>query len=59
MLVIHRVEGEVLRSVAASLRTDCRTPMETIRRSSRGNVLGRAVIDRQTIHVHDIDGSSR
>src|SRR5262249_45128726 len=46
---VLRVEGEELRLVAAH-----GTPsMPSVRRLTRGHVVGRAVIDRKTIHVRD------
>ncbi|MFN0074048.1 MAG: ATP-binding protein [Chloroflexota bacterium] len=51
--VIFRVEGDILREAASfgSLPTAARQAGLPI---SRGSVNGRAVIDRQTIHVHDL-----
>ncbi len=47
---VLRVEGAGLRLVAAS-----GTPsMPSVRRLTRGHLVGRAVIDRQTIHVRDL-----
>jgi len=47
---VLRVEGEVLRLVAAF-----GTPsMPSVRRLTRGHLVGRAVIDRKTIHVRDL-----
>ena len=47
---VLRVEGEMLR-----LMTAVGAPsMPSLRRLSREHVVGRAVIDRRTIHVHDL-----
>ena len=47
---VLRVDGEVLRLVAAF-----GTPsMPSVRPLTRGHLVGRAVIDRQTIHVRDL-----
>jgi two-component system NtrC family sensor kinase len=47
---VLRVEGDVLRLVSA-----CGSPsMPPVRSISRGHAVGRAVIDRQTIHVRDM-----
>jgi GAF domain-containing protein/DNA-binding response OmpR family regulator len=47
---VLRVDGEVLRLVAAFGAPS----MPSIRRVTRGHLVGRAVIDRQTIHVRDL-----
>jgi signal transduction histidine kinase/HAMP domain-containing protein len=52
---ILRVDGDVLRSVASCGPSPVRYGAEGLR-ISRGSVSGRAVIDRQTIHVHDLAG---
>ncbi len=49
--VIYRVDGDVLQWVAICGSMPIRsTPL----RLTRGSVTGRAVVDRQTIHVHDL-----
>ena len=53
--VIFRLDGDVLKRVAIcgsipNAGKRCRV--------SRGSVSGRAVVDRQTIHIHDIDAES-
>ncbi len=53
--VIYRLDGDVLQRVAICGAIPIRsTPL----RLSRGTVSGRAVVDRQTIHIHDIDAES-
>jgi GAF domain-containing protein len=47
---VLRVEGEVLRLVAACGAT----AMPSVRQLTRGHLVGRAVIDRRTIHVRDL-----
>ena len=47
---VLRVEGEVLRLVAAFGAPS----MPSVRRLTRGHLVGRAVIDRETIHVRDL-----
>jgi signal transduction histidine kinase len=47
---VLRVEGEMLRLVAASGVS----AMPSVRRLTRGHLVGRAVIDRKTIHVRDL-----
>ncbi|HEY4721318.1 MAG TPA: GAF domain-containing protein, partial [Anaerolineae bacterium] len=51
--VIHRVQGEALRMAAHYGEI----PIPTIARTlslDRNTVVGRAVVDRQTLHIHDI-----
>ncbi|MGH2359083.1 MAG: GAF domain-containing protein, partial [bacterium] len=47
---VLRVEGEVLRLIAASGAPS----MPSVRQLTRGHLVGRAVIDRKTIHVRDL-----
>ena len=47
---VLRVEGELLRLVAAFGAPS----MPSVRRLTRGHLVGRAVIDRKTIHVRDL-----
>ncbi|HEU0210079.1 MAG TPA: GAF domain-containing protein, partial [Candidatus Udaeobacter sp.] len=49
--VIFRLDGDVLQQVAICGPI----PMHAVLPVSRGSVTGRAVVDRQTIHIHDID----
>ena len=51
---ITRVEGTVLRRVASYGSMPAPTGFGEVHSISRGEVVGRAVIDRQTVHVHDI-----
>jgi len=51
---ISRVEGNVLRQVAARGSKPAAYSIGEVRPISRGRVSGRAVIDRHTVHVHDI-----
>ncbi|HEX6437915.1 MAG TPA: GAF domain-containing protein, partial [Candidatus Binatia bacterium] len=53
--VIYRLDGDVLRRAAICGLIPMR---ETPLRLSRGTTSGRAVVDRQTIHIHDIDAES-
>ena len=48
---VLRLEGDILRLVAACGTTS----MPSVRRLSRGHLVGRAAIDRKTIHVRDLD----
>jgi GAF domain-containing protein len=54
--IIHRLDGDVLRDTAhygLILRTpDTTTPL------TRDSVAGRAVVDRQLVHVHDLQAES-
>ena len=52
--VIHRVEGDLLRRVAVFGQLPTAGPIGAEATIERGKMSGRAVIDRQTIHVHDI-----
>ena len=53
--VVYRLDRDVLERVALFGQIPIRsTPL----RLSRGTVSGRAVVDRQTIHIHDIDAES-
>jgi signal transduction histidine kinase len=53
--VIYRVDGDVLQRVAICGSIPIRSsPL----RLSRGSTAGRAVVDRQTTHIHDIDAVS-
>ena len=53
--IIHRLDGDVLRDAAhfgAIPRTADATPL------NRASVAGRAVVDRQLVHVHDMQAES-
>ena len=52
--VIHRVDGNFLRRVAVFGQLPTAGPIGAEAIIERGKMSGRAVIDRQTIHVHDI-----
>jgi GAF domain-containing protein len=53
--VIYRVDGDMLQRVAICGSIPIRsTPL----RLTRGTTAGRAVVDRQTTHIHDIDAVS-
>jgi GAF domain-containing protein len=53
--VIYRVEGEVFQPVAICGPIPIRsTPLPV----TRGSTAGRAVVDRQTVHIHDIEAES-
>jgi GAF domain-containing protein/anti-sigma regulatory factor (Ser/Thr protein kinase) len=55
--VIHRLDGEVLRD-AAHYGLIPRGAEATGTPVNRGSVAGRAVVDRQTIHVHDMQAET-
>ena len=52
--VVFQVDGEVLASVAAYGDLSRHKAGEDRIRISRGSVIGRAVADRATVHVHDV-----
>jgi signal transduction histidine kinase/HAMP domain-containing protein len=52
--VIHRVDGNFLRRVAVFGQLPTAGPIGAEATIERGKMSGRAVIDRQTVHVHDI-----
>jgi len=54
---IFRIDGTMLR-IAASYGEIPKTTSAEARPISRGSVNGRAVVDRQTIHVHDLAAES-
>jgi two-component system NtrC family sensor kinase len=54
---IFRIDGTVLR-LAASYGSVPKTTSEEPRPISRGSVNGRAVVDRRTIHLHDLAAES-
>src|SRR5262245_9266595 len=49
--VIYRIDGDVLQQVAVN---GPMSPGPIVRPITRGRPSGRAVLDRKTIHVHDI-----
>jgi GAF domain-containing protein/DNA-binding response OmpR family regulator len=54
---IFRIDGEVLR-IAASYGELPKTTRAESRPINRGSVNGRAVVDRRTIHIHDLAAES-
>ena len=57
-LQIFRVDGDILRIGSALMgQSRCRTSNQTA--ISRGTASGRAMVDRQTIHVHDLAAESK
>ena len=55
---IYRVDGDVMRRVASHGSVPVPPPIADVMESiTRGWVPGRAVVDRQTIHVHDIQAA--
>ncbi|HEY2919155.1 MAG TPA: GAF domain-containing protein [Candidatus Binatia bacterium] len=57
-VLIHRVEGQMLPIVAGVGRFAETYPAGERFPMSRGSVLGRAVVDGKTIHVHDLAAES-
>ena len=57
MLSIYRVDGDVLQRVAIMDRY--RFAELALTAITRGTPAGRAIVDRQTIHIHDIDAESK
>ena len=53
-VVIHIVEGNLLRRVAVAGQLPTGGPIGETQVTSRDKLTGRAIIDRQTIHVHDV-----
>src|SRR5262249_6765875 len=51
---IVRLDGDILRHVASYGSMPTPYDVSESRQATRGHVGGRAVIDRQTIHVHDV-----
>src|SRR5262245_41076151 len=51
---IVRLDGDILRHVASYGSMPTPYDVSESRQTTRGHVGGRAVIDRQTIHVHDV-----
>src|SRR5262245_57750813 len=54
-VVVYRLTGGVLERVAIRGPIPIRS---TPRRLSRGTVSGRAVVDRRTVHIHDMDAEA-
>jgi signal transduction histidine kinase/HAMP domain-containing protein len=51
---IYRVEGDMMRKVARHGNVPDLIPVGETRRISRGSNTGRAIIDRQAVHIHDM-----
>ena len=51
---IYRVEGDIVRKVASYGSVSPVLAVGEIRPLRRGSASGRAILDRQTIHIHDI-----
>jgi signal transduction histidine kinase/HAMP domain-containing protein len=51
---IYRVEGDLVRKVASHGSIPVALAVGETRPIRRGSAIGRAILDRQTIHVHDI-----
>ena len=58
MLRFDRVEGDMLRKVASYGAIPHATGVGT-RPLRRGSASGRAILDRQTVHIHDMMAASR
>jgi GAF domain-containing protein len=52
--VIHRIDGDKLRSGARYGLLPTRRGSEPLTTIDRGSIPGRAVIDRRTLHIHDL-----
>ena len=52
--VIHRIDGDKLRSGARYGSLPTRRGSEPLTSIDRGSIPGRAVIDRRTLHIHDL-----
>src|SRR5262245_14448722 len=50
---IYRLEGDIVRKVASHGVVSTALELGEIRPISRGSASGRAILDRQTIHIHD------
>jgi GAF domain-containing protein len=51
---IYRLEGEIVRKVASHGVVSAALDLGDTRPISRGSASGRAILDRQTIHIHDM-----
>ena len=51
---IYRVDGDIMRKVARYGTVPDGIPLGSARRISRGSNTGRAIVDRQTVHIHDM-----
>jgi signal transduction histidine kinase len=52
--VIHRIDGDKLRSGARYGLLPTRRGSEPLTSIDRGSIPGRTVVDRQTLHIHDL-----
>jgi len=52
--VIHRIDGDKLRSGARYGLIPTRRGSEPLTSIDRGSIPGRTVVDRQTLHIHDL-----
>src|SRR5262249_19642839 len=57
--VIHRVDGDKLRSGARYGLLPTRRGSESLTSIDRGSIPGRTVIDRRTLHIHDLAAESK
>jgi GAF domain-containing protein len=55
---IYRVDGDIVRRVASHGSIPVPAPIANVQPVDRGWIAGRAVLDRQTVHVHDIQSDS-
>ena len=51
---IYRVDGDMMRKVARYGTVPDGIPLGSTRRISRGSNTGRAIVDRETVHIHDM-----
>ncbi|HYA28391.1 MAG TPA: GAF domain-containing protein, partial [Acidobacteriota bacterium] len=51
---IYRVDGDMMRKMARYGTVPDAIPLGDSRRISRGSNTGRAIVDRQTVHIHDM-----
>jgi two-component system, NtrC family, sensor kinase len=54
MAQIYRIDGEVMRKVASYGSVPDAIPIGNSRPITRGSNTGRAIVDRQAIHIHDM-----
>ena len=51
---IYRVDGDMMRKVARWGTVPDGIPLGSTRRITRGSNTGRAIVDRETVHIHDM-----
>jgi GAF domain-containing protein len=51
---IYRIDGDMMRKVASYGTVPDAIPVGEIRRIGRGSISGRAIVDREAIHIHDM-----